>query len=114
VFGHLAAIDPLTGTQKWAVPLTDFPSSSGMLVTGGGLVFTGKLSGEFVALDEETGKTLWQFKTGSSINSTAITYTHKGRQYVAVASGLGGGLANRYAADKMPTGGSIWTFALMP
>ena len=114
VFGHLAAIDPLTGKQKWAVPLTDFPSSSGMLVTGGGLVFTGKLSGEFVALDEETGKTLWQFKTGSSINSTAITYTHKGRQYVAVASGLGGGLANRYAADKMPTGGSIWTFALMP
>ena len=114
VFGHLAAIDPLTGKQKWAVPLTDFPSSSGMLVTGGGLVFTGKLSGEFLALDEETGKTLWQFKTGSSVNSTAITYTHKGRQYVAVASGLGGGLANRYAADKMPTGGSIWTFALMP
>jgi len=31
-----------------------------------------------------------------------------------VASGLGGGLANRYAAEKMPTGGSIWTFALMP
>jgi alcohol dehydrogenase (cytochrome c) len=114
VFGHLAAIEPLTGKQKWAVPLTGFPSSSGMLVTGGGLVFTGKLSGEFVALDEETGKTLWQFKTGSSINATAITYTHKGRQYVAVASGLGGGLANRYAADKMPTGGSIWTFALMP
>jgi len=114
VYGHLAAIDPLTGKQKWAVPLTDFPSSSGMLVTGGGLVFTGKLSGEFVALDEETGKTLWQFKTGSSINATAIAYTHKGRQYIAVASGLGGGLANRYAADKMPTGGSIWTFALQP
>ena len=36
-----------------------------MLATGGGLVFTGKLTGEFVALDEDTGKTLWQFKTGS-------------------------------------------------
>jgi alcohol dehydrogenase (cytochrome c) len=114
VYGHLEAIDPLTGNKKWSVPLTDFPSSSGMLVTGGGLVFTGRLSGELMALDEDSGKTLWQFKTGSSINSTAITYTHKGRQYVAVASGLGGGLANRYAADKMPTGGSIWTFALMP
>jgi len=113
-YGHLEAIDPLTGEKKWSVPLTDFPSSSGMLVTGGGLVFTGRLSGELMALDEITGKTLWQFKTGSSINSTAITYTHKGRQYVAVASGLGGGLANRYAAEKMPTGGSIWTFALMP
>ena len=36
------------------------------------------MTGEFVALDEETGKTLWQFKTGSSVNSTAITYTHNG------------------------------------
>ena len=98
--------------KKWEVPLTDFPSSSGMLATGGGLVFTGKLTGEFIALDQETGRTVWQFKTGSSINSTAITYTYKGRQYVSIASGLGG-VANRYAADKIPTGGSMWTFALM-
>ena len=90
------------------------PSSAGMLVTGGGLVFTGKLTGEFVALDEDTGKTLWQFKTGSSVNATAITYTHKGQQYVTVASGLGGQLANRVAGPKVPRGGSVWTFALMP
>ncbi len=81
------AINPLTGEKKWEVPLTDLPSSAGMLATGGGLVFTGKLTGEFLALDEDTGKTLWQFKTGSSVNSTAITYTHKGRQYVTVAVG---------------------------
>ncbi|OLD57810.1 MAG: hypothetical protein AUI54_01380 [Acidobacteria bacterium 13_1_40CM_2_56_5] len=114
VFGHYVAMNPLTGEKKWEIPLTDLPSSSGMLATGGGLLFTGKLTGEFVALDEDTGKTLWQFQTGSSINSTAITYTHKGRQYVTIASGLGGTLATRYAAGKMPTGGSVWTFALMP
>lgn len=113
VFGHLTAINPLTGEKKWEIPLTDFPSSSGMLATGGGLVFTGKLTGEFLALDQETGRTVWQFKTGSSINSTAITYTYKGRQFVSIASGLGGGLANRYAGDKIPTGGSMWTFALL-
>ncbi len=112
--GHLVAINPLTGAKKWEIPLTDFPNSAGMLVTGGGLVFTGTLGGEFIALDEDTGRTVWQFKTGSSINSTAITYTHRGRQYVTIASGLGGALANRYAADRVPTGGSIWTFALMP
>ncbi len=112
-YGHLLAINPLTGEKKWEVPLTDFPSSAGMLATGGGLIFTGKLTGEFLALDQETGKTLWQFKTGSSINATAITYTYKGRQYLTVVSGLGGGLANRYAAGKVPTGGSVWTFALM-
>ncbi|RUA04262.1 MAG: PQQ-dependent dehydrogenase, methanol/ethanol family, partial [Candidatus Neomarinimicrobiota bacterium] len=114
LLGRFVAIDPLTGEKKWEIPLTDFPSSAGMLATGGGLVFTGKLTGEFLGLDEATGETLWQFKTGSSINSTAITYTHNGRQYVTVASGLGGGLANRYAAGKVPTGGSVWTFALMP
>ena len=67
-----------------------------------------------MALDEATGQTLWQFKTGSSINSTAITYTCKGRQYVTIASGLGGNEANVYAATKVPAGGLIWTFALMP
>jgi len=113
VLGYFAAINPLTGDKKWEIPLTGYPSSAGMLATGGGLVFTGKLTGEFVALDEDTGKTLWQFQTGSSVNSTAITYTHKGRQYVTIASGLGGILATRYASSKMPTGGSVWTFALM-
>ena len=113
VLGHFVAIDPMTGKKKWEVPLADMPSSAGVLVTDGGLVFTGKPTGEFIALDEETGKTLWQFKTGSSINATAITYMYKGRQYVTIASGLGGGIARRFAASSVPTGGSIWTFALM-
>jgi alcohol dehydrogenase (cytochrome c) len=114
VFGHFLAINPWTGEKKWEIPLIALPSSAGMLATGGGLVFTGKMTGEFVALDADTGKTLWQFKTGSSVNSTAITYTHKGRQYVTVASGLGGALATRFGAAKVPAGGSIWTFALFP
>jgi len=114
VLGHFVALNPITGQKKWEVPLTDLPGSAGMLATGGGLLFTGKLTGEFVALDTATGKTLWQFQTGSSINATAITYTHNGRQYVSVASGRGGVLANRYAAAKVPAGGSVWTFALMP
>ena len=114
LLGHFLAINPLTGRREWEIPLTDFPSSAGMLATGGGLVFSGKLTGEFLALDAATGETLWQFQTGSSINSTAITYTHNGRQCVTVAAGLGGALANRYAAGKVPTGGSVWTFALRP
>jgi alcohol dehydrogenase (cytochrome c) len=112
ILGYFEAIDPLTGEKKWEVPLADLPSSAGMLATGGGLVFTGKMTGEFLALDKDTGKTLWQFQTGSSVNATAITYTHKGRQYVTVASGLGGTLATRYASRKVPAGGSVWTFAL--
>ena len=67
-----------------------------------------------LAVDKHTGKTIWRFKTGSSVNATAITYTHKGRQYVTIASGLGGGLAKRFVRDTVPTGGSVWTFALLP
>ena len=36
-----------------------------MLATDGGLVFTGRMTGEFIAIDEATGKVLWQFQTGS-------------------------------------------------
>jgi len=114
VVGHFVALNPLTGEKKWDLPLADLPSSAGMLATAGGLVFTGKLTGEFLALDAATGKALWQFQTGSSVNATAITYTLGGRQYVSVASGRGGTLANRYAAEAVPAGGSVWTFALMP
>ena len=114
VVGHFVAINPLTGEKKWEVPMLDMPSSAGSLATGGGLVFTGTLTGEVIALDEDTGKTLWRFQTGSSVNATAITYTHKGRQYVTIASGLGGGLARRFVRDKVPSGGSVWTFALLP
>ena len=113
VLGYFIAINPVTAETKWEIPLMDLPGSAGMLATGGGLVFTGKLTGEFIALDESTGKTLWQFQTGSSVNATAITYTHNGRQFVSVASGMGGILANRYVQGKVPTGGSVTTFALL-
>src|SRR6185369_16609726 len=45
VLGHFLAINPLTGEKKWELPLIDMPGAAGMLATGGGLVFTGKLSG---------------------------------------------------------------------
>jgi alcohol dehydrogenase (cytochrome c) len=114
VVGAFVALDPVTGDRKWEVPLTDLPSAAGMLATGGGVIFTGKATGEFIALDADTGRTLWQFKVSSSVNATAITYTHNGRQYVSVASGLGGSVITRFAQDKVPTGGSLWTFALTP
>ena len=104
----------VTGKFKWKIPITDIPSAASLMVTDGGLVFTGKPTGEFIALDEETGKQLWQFRTSSSINAPPITYTHKGVQYVTVASGLGGSVISRIVAPLVPSGSSVWTFALMP
>ena len=105
---------PLTGEFKWKIPITDIPNAASVLGTGGGLLFTGRPTGELIALDEDTGQTLWQFKTGSSINAPAITYTHKGRQYVTVQSGLAGSVVTRFVGDSVPRGSAVWTFALMP
>jgi alcohol dehydrogenase (cytochrome c) len=114
VLGAFVALNPVTGERKWETPLTGAPTAAGMLSTDGGIIFTGKLTGELLALDADTGKTLWQFKVSSSVNASPITYTHNGRQYVSVASGLGGSVAPRFVQAGVPTGGSLWTFALMP
>ncbi|HEV7799636.1 MAG TPA: PQQ-dependent dehydrogenase, methanol/ethanol family [Burkholderiales bacterium] len=111
--GYHQAMDPLTGRIVWQTPLMDFASSAGMLATDGGLLFTGLLTGEFIALDQDTGKRIWQFKTGSSVNAPPITYTYKGRQYVTVLSGRGGSNPTRFAGPLVPAGGAVYTFALM-
>jgi alcohol dehydrogenase (cytochrome c) len=115
--GYMEAIDPLTAQKKWRTPLMDFQIWSAMLATGGGLLFTGKETGEFIAVDADTGEVIWQFQTGSGINAIPVTYTHQGRQYVTVLSGIGGlywNIAREQLKDKVPQGGSVWTFALMP
>jgi alcohol dehydrogenase (cytochrome c) len=115
--GHMEAIDPLTAQKKWRTPLMDFQIWSAMLATGGGLLFTGKETGEFIAVDADTGEIVWQFQTGSGINAIPVTYTHQSRQYVTVLSGIGGlywNIAREQLKDKVPQGGSVWTFALLP
>ena len=113
---HMDAVDPLTAQPRWRAPLLDHPQWSAMLATGSGLLFTGKETGEFIAVDAETGKTLWQFQTGSGVNAQPITYTHNGQQYVTILSGVGGLYWNvaREALKSVPPGGSVWTFALLP
>jgi alcohol dehydrogenase (cytochrome c) len=114
--GGLKAIDPMTGKAKWEAK-SDIPRFSGVLSTAGGVVFTGKLTGEFQAFDVDNGKQLWQFKTGSGIEGQPVTWEQDGVQYVAVSSGIGG-VYDLFSGDerlsKVPAGGSLWVFALAP
>ena len=80
-----------------------------MLVTKGGVLFTGDLRGRVLAFDAKTGKELWKFQTGSGINASPITYELDGKQYVAILSGLGGDPSFYYSAPK---GGMLWVFAI--
>ena len=86
-----------------------------MLATGGGLLFTGKETGEFIAIDVDTGKTLWQFQTGSGINaSRSPTRTTAGNTSPCCpASAACGGTRRASSCSNVPQGGSVWTFALI-
>lgn len=85
--GWITAIDADSGTVRWKYE-ADQPAIAGMTTTAGGLVFTGQLTGEAVALDLRDGKVLWRDRTNNAIGGGVVTYAVGGKQYVAVAAGL--------------------------
>jgi alcohol dehydrogenase (cytochrome c) len=112
--GELRAIDPMTGEVKWAAP-SDIPRNAGILSTAGGIVFTGAQTGEFEVFDSDTGEKLWEYFAGTGIVGQPMTWEHEGTQYITMLSG-GGAVYSLFAGDErlaaVPTGGSVWTFAL--
>jgi PQQ-dependent dehydrogenase (methanol/ethanol family) len=128
--GNFIAWDGRTGKIVWSLP-EQFSVWSGALATAGDVVFYGTLEGYLKAVDAKTGKELYKFKTPSGIIGNVMTYTHGGRQYVAVLSGVGGwagiglaagltdphaglGAVGGYAALSQYTalGGQLTVFAL--
>lgn len=86
--GVLDAIDYQTGKIQWTHRLGFFDSSdAGVLTTGSGLTFTGDATGNMLALDTATGKTLWHAGLGADIETSPTTYRLDGRQYVLVGAG---------------------------
>jgi PQQ-dependent dehydrogenase (methanol/ethanol family) len=89
--GELLAWDPIAAKPVWSIKDPKFPLYSGVLATGGDVVFYGTMDGWFRAVDARNGEQLWQFQTGSGVIGNPITYIGPdGKQYVAVYSGVGG------------------------
>lgn len=87
---YLRAIDIETGKIVWEIPEsgpTDGKRMAGVLATAGGVLFLGDPGGEFVALDERDGKTLWHLPLNATIKTSPITYATGGNQFVALAVG---------------------------
>jgi alcohol dehydrogenase (cytochrome c) len=86
-----------------------------LVATGGGLVFGGDTYGHFRALDQETGKVLWEVNLGSPVTGYPIAYAVNGKQYIAVSTGnslVSSGL-NTLAPELHPSNASnIFVFAL--
>ena len=106
--GTLQAWNPVTHKQVWEVPL---PAAwnPGTLTTAGDLVFQGRADGQFAAYHAATGKELWRFPMGLGISAPPITYSIKGRQYVALLVGWG----SAYAALGQEEAASLgWAYGL--
>jgi alcohol dehydrogenase (cytochrome c) len=85
-WGRLAAVNVDTGKIAWKVD-TEQPLIGGVLTTAGGLVFNGEGNGLFRAFDAASGKKLWEYQCGAGVNAPAVSYSVRGKQYVAVAAG---------------------------
>ena len=85
-WGRLAAVNVDTGKMAWKFD-TEQPLIGGALATAGDLVFYGEGNGLFRALHAKTGKLLWEFNCGAGANAMPVSYSVKGRQYVAMGCG---------------------------
>ena len=115
-FGRVDAIRLADQSTVWS-HRQRAPSTSAVLPTGGGVVFSGDIARNFKAFDETNGRILWQMRLNNVVNSFPITYTAGGKQYVAVATGNGSGFVRSMSTlateIKNPDGGSqLWVFAL--
>jgi alcohol dehydrogenase (cytochrome c) len=90
-FGAIRAIDPKTGEKKWDFKMVNY-TESGVLSTGGDLVFGGGQDGNFVALDARTGERLWHVYLGGPNASGPMSYAVNGKQYI-----IGTGMGTMYA-----------------
>jgi alcohol dehydrogenase (cytochrome c) len=88
-YGRFQAIDLVNKKVLW-VDRQRAPYMSGVLATGGGLVFAGSLDRQFIAFDSANGKRLWKTRLNEVPNSAPITYSVDGKQYIAVVVGGGG------------------------
>lgn len=77
----------LIGCRRWAL--------------AGGLVFTASADRYFRALDDRTGKVLWEARVNDVPNAFPITYMVDGKQYIAMVAG-DAGMVGGAAAAQIP------------
>jgi alcohol dehydrogenase (cytochrome c) len=114
--GSIATIDMTAGKVK-AVHQFDYPVYSGVVATGGGLVFTATIDGTVLALDDEQLQPQWSFDVGAIICAPPMTYAVGGKQFVAIHAGCGAPynvqiLKASPELNTMEGGSTLFVFAL--
>jgi alcohol dehydrogenase (cytochrome c) len=94
ITSSLVVMDPATGQQKARKELP-YPNVAGALSTAGGVLITALADGTVLALDDQTLDELWRINVGTGFNAPPMTYSVNGKQYIAIASGLGRSARNK-------------------
>ncbi len=87
-FAGLAVVDMESGRIRLLHTQRN-PGNGAVLLTAGGLVFWGDMSGTLYAFDSESGEILWDAGVTGIIQTSTITYAVDGRQFVAILTGDG-------------------------
>ena len=101
-WGELVAVDMEKGSIEWRVPLGSIekmlplpiewnlgtPNLGGPVVTAGGLIFIGAtMDGYLRAFDIDSGKELWKDQLPGGTQTTPMTYSAGGKQFVVMVTG---------------------------
>jgi len=111
--GTVQAISAETGVTTWK--FEQRAGTTALVATGGGLIFGGDVNGRFRALDQTSGKVLWEVNLGSAVTGFPITFAVGGKQYVAVSTGSSlqtGGTARLSPELRPSNANNLFVFAL--
>jgi quinoprotein glucose dehydrogenase len=102
---------PLGLAFKWGTPVVN-----GVLVTAGGVVFTGATDAYLRAFDAKSGEELWQGRLPVPGVANPMTYSWNGEQYVVIAAGghseIGTSIGDSVVAFRLARAGelpSLWS-----
>jgi alcohol dehydrogenase (cytochrome c) len=116
--GRLDAVNWATNKIIWSVRQRASMISA-VLATAGGVVFAGDADRWFRAYDQSTGAVLWKTRLNDVVNAYPVTYSVRGKQYVAVVAGCcgNGRLNNLHQLTpeiEAPRGfaSALWVFEL--
>lgn len=96
IYGHVDAVDPLTGAKKFEIRFPEPPMAS-ILSTAGNLLFVPDSRGIIHAYNATTGSELWNHSDGLGHQGGIVSYSAGGKQYVAVVAGFGGMVSDDFA-----------------